>query len=1033
VGLSSEMGLPLGLAALLATIALTPAPASAGKFKCPAFTKLTSDPYIFKDPEQCDKYWTCVKGESRRSLCPDGLVFHPEKPDGEDPCDLKANVPDKCKSRPNQQRAKPGDAHCPRQYGVYPSSIPGECDTYYTCTNGKSAPTKCAEGLHYSDESGICVWARDSGRDDCDAAAEPKRKKKKGGAPVQEKKPDRKPADKLANGFVCPGGPIGVHPALPHPDDCRLYYVCLNGLDPSDAGCPPGKVFNPTIQQCDLPANVNGCEDYYNPAAKKKKAELASSLGADLKSDEFSMFIKLLKNSGVLKGNLLIPDKSASGGLSGKLGGRQGGGRAGRPGAGRLGPGRPGLGRPRGLHGGRPRKGGRLRGPGGRRRPRPRIPSYDYYDYDYDYDYQEAQPASPEAPAESRSFAQSPVGRRPRPPSQPQLPASEPANSVRATPIKSVAEEEATRRGDGVADTSRPSGRAGLFAIPAKRKNIFTSKFIPKVKMVGDTENLAPVPTLATLPPEHNFGPEQPARSPVLPEKGLSANDADTLFGALFPGLMATKPPTVVHPGLPEPVLLEVPLVKTPVREDEATEPRSRNSLFQRRPKPRPEPRKPAVVEEVKAALQAEEEPVRKAPVASIKSTGPRTRNSLFSRRQKPGRPVEQVEQGIRNLLTTTEPAAPSASTPRLGEEDVDEVIQAAQQSPRQNLFVPRTRFRPRSRPTSIRESTTVSTTLVTAAPNPSTPIEFTSTEHRFSSVATSEPFRPTTALPVSKRKGLRSFLKSRSRSPANGGRQSPAGGPRLPKPEPRISAGNRSPEPAAVPAALLPLPPTPALPGPRPVHQTAHLLDLAMTDFLPTPPPTFAPTTNAPEAVTTNTPVTLRRNTVTSAPQTPLPRINLDLQTAAPNIAASSRPQAVVPAFLQPSGGRSLSFPAPRARQFITDVPSPDSNVGAVPTSLLPRTQSFTAVQTPRNRGSLRHSSSSPAGTRVAVPQTELVRSSRGREVDSGENKHKVVMAARSQLKPFLPQAENEGDALEKLRAKIESLQSLNRHRGRG
>ena len=273
---------------------------------------------------------------------------------------------------------------------------------------------------------------------------------------MQEKKPDRKPADKLANGFVCPGGPIGVHPALPHPDDCRLYYVCLNGLDPSDAGCPPGKVFNPTIQQCDLPANVNGesshhplflsllfcqvmadtpnmrgafvkptisgCEDYYNPAAKKKKAELASSLGADLKSDEFSMFIKLLKNSGVLKGNLLIPDKSAvSGGLGGKLGGRQGGGRAGRPGPGRPGPGRPGLGRPRGLHGGRPRKGGRLRGPGGRRRPRPRIPSYDYYDYDYDYDYQEAQPASPEAPAESRSFAQSPVGRRPRPPSQPQV------------------------------------------------------------------------------------------------------------------------------------------------------------------------------------------------------------------------------------------------------------------------------------------------------------------------------------------------------------------------------------------------------------------------------------------------------------------------------------------------------------------------------------------------------------------------------------------------------------------------------------
>ena len=80
--------------------------------------------------------------------------------------------------------------------------------------------------------------------------------------------------------------------------------------------------------------------------------------------------------------------------------------------------------------------------------------------------------------------------------------------------------------------------------------------------MVGDTENLAPVPTLATLPPTQHLGPEQPARSPVLPEKGLSADDANTLFGALFPGLMATEPPTVVHPGLPEAVMLEVPAIK---------------------------------------------------------------------------------------------------------------------------------------------------------------------------------------------------------------------------------------------------------------------------------------------------------------------------------------------------------------------------------------------------------------------------------------------------------------------------------------
>ena len=123
------------------------------------------------------------------------------------------------------------------------------------------------------------MWARDSGRsrsqwhchhfllcafrDDCSAAPESRRKKggrKKGGAQQQqeESKPERKPAEKLQNGFVCPGGAIGVHPALPHPSDCRQYYVCLNGVDPSEAGCPPTKVFNPSSQQCDLPGNVDG-------------------------------------------------------------------------------------------------------------------------------------------------------------------------------------------------------------------------------------------------------------------------------------------------------------------------------------------------------------------------------------------------------------------------------------------------------------------------------------------------------------------------------------------------------------------------------------------------------------------------------------------------------------------------------------------------------------------------------------------------------------------------------------------------------
>ena len=67
----------------------------------------------------------------------------------------------------------------------------------------------------------------------------------------------------LSNGFRCPGGPIGVHPALSHPSDCRLYYVCLDGVTPSEAGCVTGKVFNPVTKQCDIPANVEGNIIYF--------------------------------------------------------------------------------------------------------------------------------------------------------------------------------------------------------------------------------------------------------------------------------------------------------------------------------------------------------------------------------------------------------------------------------------------------------------------------------------------------------------------------------------------------------------------------------------------------------------------------------------------------------------------------------------------------------------------------------------------------------------------------------------------------
>merc|ERR1712106_1114237 len=164
--------------------------------------------------------------------------------------------------------------------------------------------------------------------------------------------------------------------------------------------------------------NVEGCEFYYNPAGKKKKEEqeksIASKVGADITSNDFNQFLKLLKMTGVLGGNSV---NDAFQGILGGSGFKQGKGLGG------------GGGRRKGLGGGR-RQG--LGGGGGRRkrpkklrqRPaRPQRPQYDDYDdyneyavYDDEYDAPVSRPRGP-LQSSKRPFVQ-----RPRPIGNDRLP-----------------------------------------------------------------------------------------------------------------------------------------------------------------------------------------------------------------------------------------------------------------------------------------------------------------------------------------------------------------------------------------------------------------------------------------------------------------------------------------------------------------------------------------------------------------------------------------------------------------------------------
>lgn len=46
------------------------------------------------------------------------------------------------------------------------------------------------------------------------------------------------------------------HPRYADPEDCRYYYVCINGETPRKSGCKAGQAFNPKTISCDKSENV---------------------------------------------------------------------------------------------------------------------------------------------------------------------------------------------------------------------------------------------------------------------------------------------------------------------------------------------------------------------------------------------------------------------------------------------------------------------------------------------------------------------------------------------------------------------------------------------------------------------------------------------------------------------------------------------------------------------------------------------------------------------------------------------------------
>ncbi|XP_054272473.1 protein obstructor-E-like isoform X2 [Macrosteles quadrilineatus] len=219
------------LVAVAVVVLATYASAQKEDFKCP------DDYGFYPHPVSCDKYWKCDNGVAELKTCGNGLAFDDTDPKYlKENCDYLHNVD--CGDR-SQLEPPISTPNCPRLYGIFPDEV--KCDTFWNCWNGEASRYQCSPGLAYDREARVCMWA--------------------------DQVPECK-VEEVADGFSCStfGISAGSFTRHAHPDDCRKYYICMDGTA-REYGCPIGTVFKigdaDGTGNCEDPEDVPGCEDYY--------------------------------------------------------------------------------------------------------------------------------------------------------------------------------------------------------------------------------------------------------------------------------------------------------------------------------------------------------------------------------------------------------------------------------------------------------------------------------------------------------------------------------------------------------------------------------------------------------------------------------------------------------------------------------------------------------------------------------------------------------------------------------------------------
>ena len=228
--------------------------------------------------ENCNQFYVCNGGKPITLICPPNLLFNPAK----DQCDWPENVdcgnrviPDPEESvsifgvgksdADNAPESVPGNNWNPSEAPAICAADDSEgvlvahenCNEFYICNGGQPIASICPPNLLFNPAKDQCDW---SDNVDCGDRVIPEESDSTPGVTEPESDPGNNWNPSEAPAICAADKSEGV---LVAHENCNQFYQC-NGGNPIALICPPGLLFNPAIDQCDWPANVD-CGDRVIP------------------------------------------------------------------------------------------------------------------------------------------------------------------------------------------------------------------------------------------------------------------------------------------------------------------------------------------------------------------------------------------------------------------------------------------------------------------------------------------------------------------------------------------------------------------------------------------------------------------------------------------------------------------------------------------------------------------------------------------------------------------------------------------------